>query len=116
MKRRWLVLLGLIGVAGLYLFWNPNGEIFLVPHGYVGPVVVAFNHPRGVKRERTIDAYVYQIPPDGILRIKDSQPGGFKMIAWFFVDAEGKRTRIPELLPGQDRHQLTTPHVCEQEN
>jgi hypothetical protein len=114
-RKRWLILAGVLCALALYLFWNPNGETFLVPAGYVGPVVVAFSHPRGVKRERTIDAYVYRIPSDGILRIKDSQPSGVKMVAWYFVDASGKRTRIPDYWPEMDRHKLTTPHLCCQE-
>lgn len=113
-RRRWVaVVLSVVGAAALYLFWNPNGEIYLVPEGYRGPIVVAFNHPRGVKRERTIDAYVYRIPRDGILRIRDSMPEGFKMFAWFFVDAQGKRTRIPELQRDDDGHNLSWPHVTE---
>jgi hypothetical protein len=114
-RKRWLILAGVLCAVALYLFWNPNGEIFLVPEGYKGPIVVAFSHPRGVKRERTIDAYVYRIPKDGILRIKDSMPNGSKMYVWYYIDEKGNRTRIPDLWPEQDRHKLTTPHVGEME-
>jgi hypothetical protein len=116
-RTRWLILLGVLCAGALYLFWNPNAEIFLVPDGYKGPIVVAFSHPRGVKRERTLDAYVYRIPNDGILRIKDSIPNGYKMVAWYYVDAKGNRTPIPHFWPEQeqDRDKLTTPHVAEME-
>ena len=109
--RKRLLVVAVAGAAlALWLFWNPHAEVFLLPDGYRGPVLVAFNHPKGRPLERTIDAYVFRIPGDGILRIKDSEPDGFKYHYWYYLGAQDRRTLIPFSSPEDLRH-ITTPRV-----
>ena len=70
-----------------------SSETHLLPDGYTGPVVIVFRDPSGIsldtqKRERT-----FQLPSNGILRIKEAAPpDGIVRTEFFYVGgAQGKR-------------------------
>lgn len=69
---------------------------YLVPDGYVGPVVVAFADPSGEAAIRDEDGgEVYRIPADGVLRLSTPVLPGTHEIRFFYVGADGRRTKLP---------------------
>jgi hypothetical protein len=86
-------------IAGYLVFRSPSHERILIPEGFRGPYVVAFSHPRGVKAKRTWNAYVYQVPRDGILRLKNARSRGFRWVEHYYVSPTGALTLIPSESP-----------------
>ena len=74
------VFIGAVAVAGFVVLslWAmpPTGpsELFVLPAGYVGPVIAIYNQPGGSSPEMRPDTSVYTVPPTGILRIAGAQP------------------------------------------
>lgn len=70
----------------------------LIPDGYVGPVVIVFDDPKGeAPKHDEKGGVVYEIPPDGVLRL--STPGlgaGIYDINYFYVRPDGSRRELPE--------------------
>ena len=84
-----MTLLALLGCGS-------DPETYLVPEGYVGPVVVAFADPSGeVPTRGENGGEIYRIPADGGLRLSTAVPPGTHEIRFFYVDLDGRRTKLP---------------------
>ena len=75
--------------------WNDDPEVYLIPQGYRGPVIVAFEQADGQPERRASDTLIYAVPRSGILKTQASFPDGFRQISYYYVDGQGKRQRIP---------------------
>jgi len=60
-------------------------EVHVIPHGYVGPVVILFSQPAAEEPEPR----VYRIPVDGVLCFKGSYRRSNEGRRRFFYEAEG---------------------------
>ena len=75
--------------------WTSDPDVYLIPEGYIGPVVVAFEQEDGEPVRRSGDTLVYRIPPDGVLRTQAPFPDGYHHIFYYYVDAQGRRSPLP---------------------
>ena len=76
---------------------NREGEIFLIPHGYVGRIFIVHNVPAGQPLEYESGSRIYRIPDDGFLLSQSGPNVGWiesDRLRYFYVDDEGKRTEI----------------------
>jgi len=74
---------------------NTEREIYLIPNGYEGPVLIIFNQPDGEPQTYEGQARIYAIPRSGILRTQFARNvGGYKPEFWY-VDEQGRRAMIP---------------------
>src|SRR5699024_6655276 len=90
-----IVVIGMyiISFASSYLT-RPEKELYLIPEGYVGKVVVFFNQADGEKHEYENDRRVYRIPETGILftQLKDEQ--GIINQEYYYVSPNGQRRKL----------------------
>ena len=76
---------------------TPGSMTHLLPDGYVGPVVIVFDDPNGKAPEHDEEgAVVYEIPPDGVLRLCTPAPeAGLYDVNYFYVRPDRTRQEIP---------------------
>src|SRR5687768_12332838 len=84
-------------------FKYPRNGIYLVPQGFTGPVIILYNQPDGVELRSEAGLYVYEIPNDGILRVKGRGYTGIVNLSYFYVDSEGNRRPLRYLQITGDR-------------
>jgi hypothetical protein len=94
MRARTAIIAGLALVVGGFLWCRPGGQLFEIPEGYTGPVVVFFSHPRGTSPDGHFGTEIYRIPPNGVLLLKTAPPSGIQRQSWAYVGRDGKRTSI----------------------
>lgn len=93
--RDWGLIVGLLSLFGC----SVSGSItHLIPDGYVGPVVIVFDDPSGEPPKHAEDGgVVYEIPPDGVLRLSTPAPeAGLYDVEYFYVQPDGTRRRLPQ--------------------
>jgi hypothetical protein len=67
-------------------------DVHLIPQGYVGPVLIVFDDPRG---ERVDPARrEYRVPPGGVLHVTADGEGPHRPV-FYAVSASGERTLLP---------------------
>jgi len=69
-------------------------ETFLVPDGFQGRINVIFNQPKAAAAPIEDGRRIYYIPADGILITSSKLETGFIDQEYFYIDKEGKRTKI----------------------
>lgn len=79
--------------------WTGDPEVYLIPDGYIGPVVVAFEQEDGQPARRDGDTLVYMIPPSGVLKTQAEFPENFRQVSYYYVNEEGRRSRLPDYTP-----------------
>jgi len=74
-----------------------GSDVHLLPEGFTGPVVLVFDDPTGIAPQHdTEGSVVYDIPSNGVLRLRSGvPPGGVYKKRFYYVDAAGSRTEIP---------------------
>jgi len=98
--RVFVLLLGLISLAGVSCGQMAEPEIHLIPAGYMGNIYIFHNVPEGEPPKYEGRARVYQIPEDGILRSKTSMNMGWQFTPqYFYVWPDGKREKITGYWP-----------------
>lgn len=69
-------------------------EVYLIPEGFRGRVMVFFNQSDGADTAYEGSARLYQIPPGGLMKSKFSKTGGCMndhRLTFFYVDSLGNR-------------------------
>ena len=114
MKLKFFLNLGLIVL--IINFLNCSGcrkaIVYLIPHGYVGPVFIYYDQGSPYSSEEEDGQYLLRIPLNGIL--KTSTPlelGPVKGFYFFYIDSTGKRTVLKEV-SRFDESIKTTKKVC----
>lgn len=87
-----------VAVIG-WLWFRMAPERYEIPAGYMGPVVVFFGHPDGVRAARDWRTIVYRVPANGILLIKDTMASGFTATEWVYRAADGELTPLQRVGP-----------------
>ena len=83
-----------IYVWGAGRFWDrAEPEVHLIPAGYVGPVVILLNDS-GAPQEREGNARLFRIAPTGVAHSGFGDNIGWGRPDYFYVDAQGHRSRI----------------------
>ena len=97
-----LVALALTTSSCFVLKYSGDG-IYLFPRGFTGYVLIFYGVPDGVELQTEDGIWVYDIPPDGILKVKDKASPGIVNLSYFYVDTDGSRHPIPTLRITGDR-------------
>lgn len=71
--------------------------IYLIPQGFKGGVVILFDQPNGVVPDVDAGRFVYPIPSNGVLYVQGPPQPGLVNKEFYYISADGKRTRIEEL-------------------
>lgn len=92
-SRAWIPAAITIAAAGIYLYVRPAVELFEVPDGYTGPVVVFYGHPEGTTASWRWGSHVYRVPTTGVLLVGSPAPRT-SHDAWFYVKRDGSRSAL----------------------
>jgi len=99
------VLLGAVVVASgfvladWFIFSRAEAEIHLIPDGYVGPVVIAFDRDDGEPKKYENKTRIYGIPPHGVLKTKHSKSDGTDHVSkFYYMKPDGARRELPYFL------------------
>lgn len=72
-----------------------ESEIFILPEGYTGRVLVIFNQKKGQPTEYNGSSRVYRIPPSGVLMTQFSTSKGWKDLPRFYYEKINDQNEIP---------------------
>lgn len=86
-----------------FLLKFPRNGIYLLPKGFIGYVLIYYGVPDGVELQTEGGIWVYNIPSDGVLKVKDKESPGVVSTSYFYVDESGTRQPIPTLRITGDR-------------
>jgi hypothetical protein len=62
-----------------------------------------FDQPNGVELETEGGIFVYPIPPDGVLKVTNKGYSGMVNLSYFYVDSDGRRSKIDSMQITGDR-------------
>jgi hypothetical protein len=106
---KWVALFGLLilslcicGLSGsgyspwLWLFAPRQTIKVLVPVGYEGPILIAYQIPDGERAEKQGDVLLYRISSDGTLLLKDDPPSSVIAMSFWYLEANGDLQLIPQ--------------------
>jgi len=99
-KRQYLfisIFLGLGFVTVACRVTDPADGIYLLPEGFTGGVVIFFDRPDGVMPEMEDGRYVYEIPRDGILKVRSSTGSRFLRRDYYYLSDDGTRRKVESL-------------------
>jgi hypothetical protein len=89
-----------VSVALAVLACSPikGSNVYLIPEGYVGPVVLVYGVSGGEDIGRDEEgASLYRIGKDGILFVREPAPSaGWYRNTYFYLAADGRRSEIPQ--------------------
>jgi len=97
MRRIAVLFMCLAALAGCRHSTKCEKEIYLIPPGFRGRVIVFFDQPDGKPMLYEGDARVYRIPDNGILKSRFRKNGGCmsdNRILFFYADSLGNRTPV----------------------
>jgi hypothetical protein len=86
----------------IYLWGRAEPELHLIPEGFEGPVLIAFNDPDGTQPKYDGKSRLYEIPPSGVLRTQFPPNDGWSRPVYAYVDEQGNRTPIVTGAPCED--------------
>ncbi|MBK7707325.1 MAG: hypothetical protein IPJ30_16640 [Acidobacteria bacterium] len=69
---------------------------YLLPNGFTGPVVIAFDRPNGNNSEEINGTKIYRIPGNGILELRESASYISRGERFYYEDAGGGLSEIPQ--------------------
>lgn len=101
MKPFLFFVLFLIVVSGCKKSTKCEKEIYLVPKGFHGPIIVYFDQPDGQKVQYEDSIRVYDIPASGFLKTQFPKNGGCmnnNRIHFYYVDSLGTREPLDYFL------------------
>jgi hypothetical protein len=97
MKRLLILTFCIVLLSGCKNSNQCEKEIYLIPEGFRGTVIVFFDQPDGQLVQYENNSRVYKIPPSGYIKSRFKKNGGCmsdKRITFFYTDSLGKRTPI----------------------
>jgi len=96
------VLLGAVVVAAgfaladWFIFNRAEAEIHLIPDGFVGPVVIAFDQNDGEPKKYGNKTRIYGIPPNGVLKTRFPKNDGTNHVwKFYYMKADGTKSELP---------------------
>ncbi len=90
-------ILPFLTLYGLITKDSASYDIFLIPYGYRGQVVIEYGVQDGTKEEYEGEWRVYRVPENGHLRTKFTIKGNSVRLSeskYFYVDKNGKREEL----------------------
>lgn len=83
----------------ILVVWNCHNfrvEVYLIPSGYIGPVVIVYGDPNGMELEDHLGTVVFKINQSGILRVKETFERRWVLAQFYYVEPDGTRQKIPK--------------------
>jgi hypothetical protein len=94
-----IVLAAGFALANWFIFSRAEAEIHLIPDGYVGPVVIAFDRDDGEPQEYENKTRIYGIPSNGVLKTKFPKNDGTDHVwKFYYMKADGTKRELPYFL------------------
>jgi hypothetical protein len=87
----------IFGLAAM--FFGSTKERFLIPDDYKGDVYVVYGARDGESLSKTRQGVTLRIPPDGVLRTRDSMPTGSTRTEYYYVRQDASLERIRDFWP-----------------
>src|SRR5882672_11596236 len=90
-------------LAAWFIFSRGEAEIHLIPDGYVGPVVIAFDREDGEPKKYENKTRIYGIPPNGVLKTRFPKNDGTNHVwKFYYIKADGAKRELPYFLDLRD--------------
>jgi hypothetical protein len=90
-------------------FWNrAEPETFVLPAGFEGTVLVAYDRADAPATEYEGTARVYRVPPHGVVRTREPHDGRVRSIDWWIESSDGRRAY---LYRGEDCDRIARPAI-----
>ncbi|MFZ2488337.1 MAG: hypothetical protein WAZ19_09465 [Anaerolineae bacterium] len=81
---------------GIYWLFAPRQRVdVIVPSGFEGYVLIAYQVPDGAEPVKEGDVYIYRIPEDGVLLLQSDPPSGVGQFAFYYEVGDGSLRPIP---------------------
>lgn len=77
-------------------------ETFLIPQNFRGKITLYYNEPCGQELQKVDGRYIYHIPSNGVMIIKNPFETGIIDQNYYFVDSSGKKINKIDLLDQRD--------------
>jgi hypothetical protein len=102
MKRIIISILGLITIIiviavvweFIYLKTNMEKQIFILPEGFKGIVLIAYDQQDGINDLKQDGKIVYKIPESGVLKLKRETASTLSQSNYYFENKLGQRTEF----------------------
>jgi len=93
---RKLIYFGLISILFSSCFWGER-EVYLIPQGYEGPVVIMFDEVDGQQVNYEEKKRVYEIPTNGILYTQFKDQDKYVHMEFYYLTKKGDRTKVEDV-------------------
>jgi hypothetical protein len=117
LKTFWQIAITLIPfLIGFILFRisDASDDIFLIPKGFRGQVIVLYAQPHGEPKEFDGKWRIYRVPQNGILKTQFKLKGNvidLERTKYFFIDARGNKRPIKEFCDYCDKKDTSTVQI-----
>jgi len=101
MKQLFVFLISILVIAGCNKSNKCEKEIYLLPEGFRGKLIVYFDQPDGQEILYEDSIRIYHIPPSGFLKTQFPKNGGCMSddrINFFYEDSDGNRNLLDYFL------------------
>ncbi|MCI0528871.1 MAG: hypothetical protein L0Y56_15655, partial [Nitrospira sp.] len=78
-----VILLCCSSILAVDYYQTSQLEIFILPEGFVGPVLIIYDQPDGVPARYEKDIQVFEIPASGLLLTQAPMPEGIGDDFWY---------------------------------
>ena len=101
--RKWikifLIALGVIIITAVSLEYlhikNVSVKrVFIFPENFKGVVLIIHDQKDGTEIKKKDEKYIYRIPPDGILKVREPLKASVSQNWYYFEDDQGNRTEF----------------------
>lgn len=81
---------------GMYYLIAPKHRVdVILPEGYEGPVLIAYQVSNGAVAEKQDNVWIYRIPQDGVLLLQNPPLRGVGQFLFFYQSLDGTLQPIP---------------------
>lgn len=101
MKRYVVIIILIWATSGCNVPVKCEKEIYIIPEGFRGKLIVFFDQPDGQKIQYENDARLYYIPSSGYLKTQFAKNGGCmndNRLNFFYLDSLGNRNQLDYFL------------------
>ena len=112
MKVLALLLVWMVLLLGMNSCLLGQDQIFLLPNGYKGVVIVIYNQQNGQPPKYLQGKRVYEIPEDGVLKTQFAPNNSWRRPDKFFYLADGKMTEIPYVINTRELREDAVQTCC----
>jgi hypothetical protein len=91
-----LLLIVIIAVVWefVYLKFTIKEEVYILRKGFKGIVLIVYDQQEGLEDTKRGGKLMYQIPQNGVLKLKRKSPTVLSRSWYYFEDPQGKRTEF----------------------